>query len=180
MRILILSLFITVAVNLCAQSQYTTTEETVRVPILDLNNQEFVALIDSFLEDEERYPYYKDNLRFNIEVSDSSGTLFAFSSGYESDAFDLYTKCIKNSMGYFLYKTHNFLVISPDGTRLAIPNVIYTSASKELSIEEFNGPNLEAEYEVTPEYFPTIYVYKYMKGSFIRVYTQEYWVPDSK
>ena len=82
------------------------------LPILKVENNELLNIIDSFLEHEKLMEYYDSNLVFYIDILNRNGfTLVSFNSN------DKFIK-IGNEIGCFMFKDHFFIVSSNIETNL--------------------------------------------------------------
>lgn len=82
------------------------------LPILKLENNELLNIIDSFLEHEKLMEYYDSNLVFHINILNRNGiTLVSISST------DIFIK-IGTEIGCFTFKNNFFIVTSNHETNL--------------------------------------------------------------
>ena len=73
--------------------------------IYEINNNEFLAILDSFITHEKQYEYFNKNVTMYLNILDSSGTCLQLSSGSTTDSLGIMEYDISANCGIFYYKS---------------------------------------------------------------------------
>ena len=162
--ITILIAFVLLCFSDISEAQISSTSKD-SINIYLINNESFVAVIDSFITHEKQYKYFSENLTFYLNVLDSNGTCFQLSSGSATDTLFVLDYDNVDNCGVFYYKTFRFLI----NGRSIIDRKILKKENKKVKVKRVILSDYENAIE-DDSYFPTTWIYVFKNDKFYLTY----------
>ena len=144
----------------------STSKDSINIYLI--NNENFVAVIDSFITHEKQYKYFSDNLTFYLNILDSNGTCLQLSSGSVTDTLYVLDYDNVDNCGVFYYKTFRFLI----NGRSIVDRKILKKENKKVKVKRVILSDNENAIE-DDSYFPTTWIYVFKNDKFYLTYKGE-------
>jgi len=138
------------------------------INIYVINNESFVAIIDSFITHEKQYKYFSNNLTFYMNILDSNGTCIQLSSGSITDTLYIMDYDDVENCGVFYYKTFRFLI----NGRSIVDKRILKRENKKVIVKRVRLSDDDNVIE-DDSYFPTTWIYKFKNDKFYSTYKSD-------
>jgi len=131
------------------------------IHIYEITNNNFISVLDSFVNHEKQYEYYSKDVTFSVNILDSNGTVFELNSGVLYQKAPILYSFQKDNPGIFLYNGHKFILTG----RSIINGRIMRKTCNHQAVQIIDVSKLSNNANEDDSYFPTTWLCKLDKDS---------------